>query len=563
MTDHAEQDASGTRVACATGKELESVACARLEQAVRHGSLAVALIDREGAILDANLAFQALLPDQALEGASLRLQSLFSPDDPRLATRLGSDAAGTIRLEHERGVLALSVGARQPEGRIVTLTPFLDPPRGEEAARDPLTGLGNRVALQRILTQWQGQAETDAARVVLMIDLDRFKQVNDTLGHPIGDDLLVHVARRLERTVGQPGTVLRLGGDEMMVVYRDDDYPVHTEQLAKRIVTRLARTFLIGGHQIDISASVGISRFDSSEGDTSRLLMHADLALYAAKSAGRDQYRFFESHLEEAARARREMEVRLRRALVRDEFRLVYQPQVSLEDGSVSGFEALIRWETEDRGVIMPAEFIELAEEIGEIHAIGEWVIRTACREAAGWEEGYSVAVNVSPLQFESGRLIEIVRSALSQSGLAPQRLELEVTESALIDKTRQILTQLWTLREMGVCIAMDDFGTGYSSLGYLRSFPFSRLKIDQSFVGGTPDDQSRALVDAILLLAHELGMTTIAEGVETEEQHAILTQSGCARAQGYLFAPPMPPEAIVSYCAGVARQLAIREIDD
>ncbi|WP_110686528.1 putative bifunctional diguanylate cyclase/phosphodiesterase [Salinicola aestuarinus] len=547
MTDHLTPDTSTDGATSAAG--------GLLEQAVRSGSLAIALVDAQGTIVDATPAFIDLLPPEAVEaGGALRLDALFSPDDHRLAAGLASDGAGVLRIEHSGGPLALSLGSLQPVGRLVTLMPFLESPCIDKAVSDPLTGLGNRNALKQILAQWQAEADPEAERVVLMIDLDRFKQVNDTLGHPIGDDLLVHVAGRLERTLDGDGAVLRLGGDEMIVVYRDDDYPRQTERMAQAIVSRLARTFLIGGHQIDISASVGIACFDPEEGDTSRLLMHADLALYAAKTGGRNQYCFFEPHLESAAQARRDMEVRLRRALALEEFQLVYQPQISLSDGSISGFEALIRWVSEDHGVVLPAQFIGLAEEIGEIHAIGEWAIRTACREAAGWDAPYSVAVNVSPLQFEGGRLVTAVASALEESGLDPGRLELEITEEALIDKTREILEQLWTLREMGVCIAMDDFGTGYSSLGYLRNFPFSRLKIDQSFVGGAPDERSRTLVSAILVLANELDMTTIAGGVETEQQHQILTQSGCVRAQGHFFAPPMPPGAIAAYCAGVAK---------
>lgn len=534
---------------------LETIAGNTLENAVRHGSLAFALVGREGDILDANLAFQAYLPIP-VEATASRLSALCPPAHAPLAELLERDAAGSLRLAHDTGALALNLGEWQTGGRAVTLTPVIEPKHVEDAARDPLTGLGNRIALKRLLTQWErAPGDPGESRVVLMIDLDRFKQVNDTLGHPIGDDLLIQVAKRLERTVADDGIVLRLGGDEMMVLQRDSNYPHGTRQLAERILSRLGRTFLIAGHQIDISASIGIARFDSADADTSRLVMHADLALYAAKSAGRDQLRFFESHLEEAARARRDMEVRLRRALGLKEFRLVYQPQVSLADGAVSGFEALIRWETQDQGVIMPAKFIDLAEEIGEIHAIGEWVIRTACHEAANWNTAHSVAVNVSPLQFDGERLIEIVRSALDRSGLAPERLELEITEGTLIEKTRTVLEQLWTLREMGVCIAMDDFGTGYSSLGYLRSFPFSRLKLDQSFIGDAPNERSQALVSAILALASQLGMTTIAEGIENDEQLESLALSGCVRAQGFLFARPMPPEAIAEYCSRVADQ--------
>lgn len=553
----------------APGARDEMPALPTLELAVRGDSLSLALIDRAGRLLDANAAFLCSLSvdADAYKGEAI-CQCLGTLEDrahDQLAQLVKGDAAGAVRLVCETRALSLSLGQWQPENhcRVAALTPLGGDQREHlrhSGTLDPLTGLGNRVLLRTMLKRWQTtRACPGETRTMLMIDLDRFKQVNDTLGHPIGDDLLVQVSRRLQRAVGEEGTVLRLGGDEMMVLMQCKAYPQSAEQLGRRIIKLVGRTFLIKGHQIDISASIGIACLEPEGSDTARLLMHADLALYAAKSAGRNRLHVFEPGLEMAAHQRREMEIRLRKALVLDEFRLLYQPQVGLDDRSVSGFEALIRWHSPEDGIILPDDFIPLAEEIGEIHAIGEWVIRTACRQATEWDSGHSVAVNISPLQLEDERLIEVVRSALNDSGLPPARLELEITESALINNDGPVLERLWALRRMGVCIAMDDFGTGYSSLGYLKSFPFSRLKIDKSFIDGIPTLQSRALVEAILVLARQLGMTTVAEGVETIEQFEALLRSGCIRAQGYLFARPMPPEAISDYCLRFAAEQSVK----
>ena len=413
---------------------------------------------------------------------------------------------------------------------------------GPDGALDSLTGLPNRTRYQARLGEARSRLERSGEGfAVLAVDLDRFKHVNDTLGHPIGDALLQKVAERLQSAVRPTDTVARFGGDEFAVLQSNVTDVVGAEVLAKRIVDLLGRAYIVEGHLINIGASVGIAIAPADGSNPDVLLKNADLALYRAKTDGRDTFRFFEAEMDARMQARRSLELDLRKALAMHEFELVYQPQMNLETDELVGCEALIRWNHPTRGLVSPADFIPLAEEIGLIVPIGEWVVRTACAEAARWPEGLSVAVNLSPAQFKSKKLVQAVASALAASGLAPGRLELEITEGVLLQENEANLATLHALRALGLRISMDDFGTGYSSLSYLRSFPFDKIKIDRSFIsGGKANGDSMAIVRAIASLGASFGMTTVAEGVETPEQMSRIRQEGCTDVQGYFISRPI-----------------------
>jgi diguanylate cyclase (GGDEF)-like protein len=394
---------------------------------------------------------------------------------------------------------------------------------------------------------------------VLCLDLDFFKQVNDTLGHPIGDALLKHVADRLRHCVRDGDTIARLGGDEFAVVQNGAEQPEGAMVLAQRIIDRISEPYDIEGHHIVIAASIGIA-VAPTDGDTAEQLMKsADVALYRAKGEGRGRYRFFEPEMDAAVRSRRSLELGLRKALTHGELELHYQPIVHLQTRKVTCLEALLRWHHPERGLIPPAEFIPLAEEIGLIVPIGEWVLRQACQDAAAWSEEINVAVNLSPAQFKSARLPETVMLALAASGLPPHRLELEITEGVLLVERDTTLAVLHQLRGVGVNIAMDDFGTGYSSLGYLRSFPFDSIKIDRSFVQSLPADESAsAIVRAVIGMSDKLGIMTTAEGVETAEQLEGVRAEGCTEVQGFYFSSARPASQIAQLLAKVRERSAI-----
>ncbi|MHB0774902.1 putative bifunctional diguanylate cyclase/phosphodiesterase [Halomonas sp. WWR20] len=525
-------------------------------QAASLASVGLAITDAHDGVLYVNEAFATLLGIAVPPAEGHSLSEWFASIMPGayapLAPLLARPGNASLNVECRDGrMVTLHIGARGAATRLISATQTARPEANGKSPVycDPLTDLGNRQSFENILSQWAPFNSQAQPLAVIMIDLDRFSQINDTLGHAIGDALLKLVARRLNAVTHAEDTVFRLGGDEFAILHLPCMQHGSTESLARRIVELLSRPFLIEGQQVNIGASVGISVLHFGTQETDNLLKHAELALYAAKAAGRGTFRFFESHLEARALERREMELNLRRALGLKEFKLVYQPQVCLATRQVCGFEALIRWDCAQRGLISPTEFIPLAEEIGEIHHIGEWVLRTACQEAASWDNEMTISVNVSPLQFESDSIVATVWDALTSTGLAPERLELEITEGVLIGNSEAIMQRLWEIRDMGVGIAMDDFGTGYSSLSYLNSFPFSQLKIDQSFIRGEQSQKSRALVEAILTLGSSLGMATLAEGVETQIQFETLARSGCEKAQGYLIARPMPPEEIGAFC--------------
>jgi diguanylate cyclase (GGDEF)-like protein/PAS domain S-box-containing protein len=411
------------------------------------------------------------------------------------------------------------------------------------AHHDSMTGLANRVLLRDRLEQALARMpQTGCGLAVLCVDLDGFKDVNDALGHPVGDALLRLAAERLRGCMREGDTVARLGGDEFAIIQdavRDDE---QTRVLARRIVEVIGVPYHVDEHDVVVSASIGIAMAPRDGVDPDSLLKFADMALYAAKTDGRRTFRFFEAEMNERLHARRAMETDLRAAFLRHEFELYYQPAVDIASGGIVGFEALLRWNHPERGVVAPGEFIALAESIGLIVPLGEWVLRQACAEAARWPDHLTVAVNLSPLQFKNANLVQTVTAALAAGGLPARRLELEVTESVLLQENENNPATLHRLRDLGVRIALDDFGTGYSSLSYLRVFPFDRIKIDGSFVKELPHNvECVSIIRAVADLARGLHMMTTAEGVETAEQLEALRAFGCTAAQGYLFSRPLP----------------------
>jgi diguanylate cyclase (GGDEF)-like protein len=390
----------------------------------------------------------------------------------------------------------------------------------------------------------------------LCLDLDHFKTINDTLGHAVGDALLQEVARRMLACTRRSDMVARLGGDEFAVILRDLGGADEAEQLTRRLLEGLQAPCDVQGARIAVQASVGVAMAPRDGTDIDALLNHADLALYAAKSAGRGEFRFFTPQMATLTRRRILVEQALRGALERRELTLSFQPLVDMARWRVTGFEALLRWQHPELGEVLPAEFVAVAEEAGLIAPIGEWVIGEACHEAARWPAGLTVSVNVSPVQAISHDLLRIVQAALQHSGLAPQRLELEITESVFLHETQGTTQVLRALREAGVRIALDDFGTGYSSLAYLRRFPFDTLKIDRSFVRELMTRRdARAIVKMIIGLAQTLHMRTVAEGVEEPAQASVLARYGCLELQGHLVARAMPAEAVKGFLADWAAQ--------
>ena len=426
------------------------------------------------------------------------------------------------------------------------------------ARHDALTNLPNRTLFREQLEQALRLAKRDDKLAVLCLDLDHFKDINDSLGHPIGDALLMEVGRRLISCISEGDTVARLGGDEFAIVQRCGTNEANPAvSLASRIVEEISAPYDIGGHQLVIGVSVGISLAPDDGRNPDELLKKADLALYRAKADGRCTYRFFEAGMDARAQARRLLELDMRAALPRGEFEMHYQPIRDVAAEKIVACEALVRWRHPMRGLIPPVNFIPLAEETGLIIEIGEWVLRTACRDAAAWPDDIGVAVNLSPVQFKNPNLVSQVMDALAQSGLPALRLELEITESVLLQNSEATLATLHALRGDGVRISLDDFGTGYSSLSYLRSFPFDKIKIDRSFVEDvTSREDSLAIVRAVAGLGRSLGIATTAEGVETPAQLDVLRREGCTQAQGYLFSKPRPVSEIVKLF--VARQSAV-----
>lgn len=421
------------------------------------------------------------------------------------------------------------------------------------AHHDALTGLPNRVLLREQLNQHLSSVQRGASFAVLCLDLDYFKQVNDTLGHPVGDALLCAVAGRLRESVRDTDVVARLGGDEFAIIQCGVEQPTSATTLAQRLVEELARPFSVDAHEIVIGTSVGISVTPNDGNDADVLLKNADMALYRAKENGRNGFSFFEPEMDAKMHERRTLEIDLRKAIAVGEFELFYQPLVNLESDTLSGFEALLRWNHPTKGMIPPLTFIPLAEDTGLIIPLGEWVLRQACNEAAKWPDDLKIAVNLSPVQFRNKNLVSTVTSAIAKSGIAAARLELEITETVMLQNTEQTLAVLRMLQGIGVRISMDDFGTGYSSLSYLRSFPFDKIKIDRSFVKDLDKgEEAIAIIRAISGLGKTLGMITTVEGVETKAQLEQVRAEGCTEVQGYLFSVPQPasevPRLLSSY---------------
>ncbi|MCJ2061321.1 EAL domain-containing protein [Methylobacterium sp. J-088] len=533
---------------------------------IRHGLL---MIDSSGRVAISNspaerLLFNMKVEQTANQSAMQLLRALCagaSQSRPEIFKSLRHardlQTSASFEVTGQDHTLQVEIRSIAGEGWVVTLEDVsarkASETRAEELARlDPLTSLPNRLLLRERLAEALARLQRNGeACALLLIDLDRFKPVNDTLGHPIGDALLAKVADRLRSTVRPTDTVARIGGDEFIILQTGIREAADTQALARRLVDLIGRTYMVEGHLLTIGASVGVALAPADGTSEDKLLKNADLALYRAKLDGRGTYRFFEPEMDARMQARRRLELDMRQALARREFQLHYQPQMQLEGDKLIGCEALIRWKHPERGMISPLDFIPLAEEIGLIVPIGEWVLRQACRDAMTWPTAMSVAVNVSPAQFKSDRLVETILSALASSGLSAKRLEVEITEGVLLQESEKTLQTLHRLRELGVRVSMDDFGTGYSSLSYLRSFPFDKIKIDRSFVkdlSSKPDGD--AIIRAIAGLGKSLGMTTVAEGVETPEQMQRIRDEGCTDVQGYFISRPIPADDLLKFLA-------------
>lgn len=410
------------------------------------------------------------------------------------------------------------------------------------ATHDILTGLPNRGLLADTMDEALRSLRDGEKLAVHCVDLDRFKPVNDTLGHPIGDEVLGAVARRLKQQAGETAMVARTGGDEFVILQLLIDGDEEAGVLASRVIHALAVEFLIQGHKINIGSSIGIAVFPDDGQSSEILIRNADLALYKAKMEGRGTCRSFEPGMDARLQERRQLESELALGVTNEQFVVYYQPLHDAKTSKLTGFEALVRWNHPRLGLLPPAEFIPMAEETGVIDTLGEWIMQRACADAAKWPLPVKVAVNLSPAQFKQQGLPLQVAAALAASNLLPSRLELEITESVLLAHNENTINTLYSLRDLGISIAMDDFGTGYSSLSYLRSFPFNRIKIDRSFVSLMCESgESRAIVKAVAELGATLGMTTTAEGVETEDQFRLVRENGCTDVQGWFFGRPMP----------------------
>lgn len=542
-----------------------------MQMALEHLPHGMCMFDGADRLLLANRRYQSLwnLPEQVLRPGTSFAEIMavtrgVETEASRHQAQRPPRGTGTRRREWQLddGTLIAVTVTRLADGSCVALHEDITEQRRAQAqvaylaTHDALTGLPNRGALRDELQRLLARNKRGDDLAVLCLDLDRFKAVNDLLGHPAGDALLRQVAERLRQCARETDFVARLGGDEFAVLQCGTPQPSSSTTLARRIITALSTPFDLDGHRAHIGVSVGIAiaPFDGEEPE--RLLKNADLALYRAKSEGRGILRYFEPAMDAQIQARRSLESDLRRAVALEQFHVAYQPQVDTDSGRVVGFEALLRWQHPVRGNIAPVDFIPLAEETGLIVAIGRWVLAQACRDAASWPETISVAVNVSSVQFADGSLVREVINALGDSGLQPGRLELEITESVLMRDADQALLMLRELRQCGVRVAMDDFGTGYSSLSYLRSFPFGRIKIDRSFIHDIETNaEAQAIVRAVCGLGCSLGMAITVEGVETLGQLAAARREGCSNVQGYLFSRPRPA-VDVPYMIATAERL-------
>ncbi len=407
--------------------------------------------------------------------------------------------------------------------------------------RDTLTGLPDRTQFQEQLERAiKDASQVDSSLAIIAVDLDRFKSVNDLWGHAVGDALIVETVNRLKPLVGGNGTLARINGDEFAILYRDDANPRTLKYLGDRIVEELSKPFNVHEDPISLTASVGIATYPVNAEDADTLFRAADLALFKAKSEGKQMARFFDTEMDKQLRRRSKLERDLRHALQHDEFVVFYQPQMNLKTGDLCGYEALIRWERPGEGIVSPMDFIPVAEETGLIKPLGEWVLRKACQDAAEWIEFGTVAVNFSAAQFNYAGVDEMIERVIRETGMDPHRLEIEITESLFLNHSPDVMATLKRIKDLGVRIAMDDFGTGYSSLNYLTQFPFDKIKIDRSFVSQLSNDpQIAAIISSIVGLGRSLSVDITAEGVETDEQVTLLQAAGCSIVQGFLFGAP------------------------
>lgn len=541
----------------------------KLDAALMHMSQGLCLYDREARLQVVNRRFceifnispELVLPGMSFEvilGLSVAAGNHGNQTVADLLVereRLLTDSRSGSYLQHlsDGRIISVAHRATSDGGRLVTTEDVTEQRRAESqiafmARHDALTRLPNRSLLAERLEQAIAEAGRGSGFAVLCLDLDNFKQVNDALGHPVGDELLCAVADRLSACVREIDMVARLGGDEFAIIQAGVENAADAEHLARRIVECVGAPYELSGHRFVTGCSVGISLAPGDGTTSEKLLKNADMALYRAKMDGRGTWRFFEPAMDASLQRRRALELDLREAMSKDEFTLFYQPLYDLRRDRISGFEALLRWRHPTRGLVSPDQFVPIAEEIGLITRLGEWVLNHACEQAAMWPNEIKVAVNVSAAQFRDSDFVKIVASALDSSQLSPHRLELEITESVLLSNSAETLATLHKLKAQGLRIALDDFGTGYSSLSYLRSFPFDKLKIDQSFVrDATATSGSKLIVRGVISLGKSLGMTTTAEGVETIEQLNQLRAEGCNEAQGFLVSRPVPATEVAA----------------
>lgn len=532
----------------------------RLEVALNHMSPALCMYDAQGRMIICNRRFAELhglekeveKPNRTIfDFMAASLGARQWNQDPheyvqRVMQAMREGRTFSAELEIGDRIIALVNTPLSDGGWVSTQEDVTSRIRAERqivhlAHHDSLTNLPNRTAFNKHLASvMEASKEQSTSFAILCVDLDRFKDINDVFGHSTGDALLQEVARRFHQ-VADGAFFARLGGDEFTFISSEGPQPCTAAALAERILTSINGSMNLGGSHVLASLSSGVAVFPSDGADAASLLCNADAALYRAKAEGRGVVRFFEREMDARLREQRTLQHDLRSALTRKELTLHYQPQ-ALMDGTVTGFEALARWNHPSRGLIAPATFIPLAEESGSIVEIGEWVLREACEEAASWTVPLQIAVNLSPVQFRHGDLVKLVHSILLETGLQPNRLELEITENALIGDQSRALFVLRRLKSMGIRVTMDDFGTGYSSLSYLQSFPFDKLKIDRSFLRELQTGpHSAAIIRAVIGLGHGLDLPVVAEGVETGDQLAFLSKEACDEIQGYLIGRPQP----------------------
>ena len=542
----------------------------RFDAAINNMSHGLLMFDADARLVICNkryLEIYGLSPSHARPGTALLTMlrqraalGTFSGDPEEYIAYLKSSLAQgenvTRVLELPDGRTITVVNHPLPDGSwVATHEDITERRRAEQqiahmARHDALTDLPNRVLLSERLSEALAvAAHHNEMLAVLYLDLDHFKGINDTLGHSFGDELLKAIAERLLSCVNVTDTVARIGGDEFAIIQTHIESPSEAAMLARLICETIKEPYDLHGHVVIADTSIGIAIAPNDGDDVDQLLKNADMALYGAKGDGRGTYRFFEAEMDSRVKERRAMELALRKALEVGEFELHYQPILDLKLDSVTSCEALLRWRHPERGMIPPSEFIPIAEEIGLIVPLGEWVLQQACFTAAGWPKEVSVAVNLSPSQLINHSLLSVVINVLASSGLSPSRLQLEITEAVLMQNTEATIATLHRLRELGVRISMDDFGTGYSSLSYLRSFPFDKIKIDRCFINGLPEaDESLAIVRAVTGLASSLRMTTTAEGVETQQQLEQVRLLGCTEIQGFVFSRPQPAAEIARF---------------